>query len=232
MNSLKYKISAIGVVVVLVGAFAFLATQNKSESPATNQTASSTTQQTPATSSILPADTSLLIAEHSIVLGEETAPVTIVEFLDPECEACGAMNPIVKKIIKEFDGQIRLVVRYMPYHQNSVYVASLLEAAREQGQYWPALDLVFKEQGAWASHHDPKPELVLPLLKTLGLDIQKIKKQVDAQKYLSLIEKDKQDGELLGVRATPTFFINGEMQYEIGYEPLKNAITKKLESLK
>src|ERR1044072_9901520 len=74
-----------------------------------------------------------LVRPDSPTLGRADAPVTLVEFLDPECESCGAFSPTVKKILKDYDGKVRLVVRYMPFHPNAVLAASYTEAAGEQG---------------------------------------------------------------------------------------------------
>jgi len=75
-----------------------------------------------------------LVRADSPVLGSPEAPVTLVEFLDPECESCAAFAPAVKKIMSDYDGKIRLVVRYMPLHPNSLRAAALTEAAGEQGK--------------------------------------------------------------------------------------------------
>jgi protein-disulfide isomerase len=86
---------------------------------------------------------SSLVREDSPTLGAADAPVTIVEFLDPECESCRAFNPKVKKILKDYDGKVRLVVRYMPLHPNSLSAATFTEAAGEQGKYWQAQEMLF-----------------------------------------------------------------------------------------
>lgn len=174
--------------------------------------------------SVVPKSNSTLVPTYAPTMGPPDAPVTIVEFLDPECEACSAMNPIVKKIMKEYDGKIRLVVRYMPFHQNSKFAANILEGARIEGKYWEALNIMFKDQSIWASHHDPKPELLFEILKPLGLNLEKIKKDAELGLYNQIIEKDFLEGKNLGVNKTPTFFVNGNELMEIGYEPLKAAI--------
>ncbi|MEK9529753.1 MAG: thioredoxin domain-containing protein, partial [Gammaproteobacteria bacterium] len=57
-----------------------------------------------------------LIRSYSPIIGPEEAPVTIVEFFDPACEACRAFHPIVKDILAEHDGDVRVVLRYTPFH--------------------------------------------------------------------------------------------------------------------
>lgn len=222
LTNSKIKIFAVGLVVLFVSLFLIL--KNNTAVPEQNAVQKSDQPQF----SVVPKDNSLLIAMGSPVLGPQDAPVTIVEFLDPECEACSAMYPIVKKLMKEFDGKIKLVVRYMPFHGNSMMAANILESAREQGKYWETLALVFKDQEIWASHHDPQPDLIYSIIKPLGLDLKKVKAAVDSGQYNKLIEQDKSDGQKLGVNRTPTFFVNGEQLYEMGYDPLKELILKKL----
>jgi len=167
---------------------------------------------------------SALVRSHSPVKGSASAPVTIVEFLDPECEACRAMHPIVKALLEEYADRVRLVVRYMPLHANSVFAASVLEEARDYGKYDEALDALFENQPAWGDHHAPKPELIPTYLAPLGLDASKLGADYVIAKHRWKIDLDKADGTQLGVRGTPTFFVNGVMLPELGYRQLKQAI--------
>jgi protein-disulfide isomerase len=173
-----------------------------------------------------------LVRSHSPVKGSPSAPVTIVEFLDPECEACRQMHPIVKTLLDEYPNKVRLVVRYMPLHGNSVFAASVLEEARDFGKYDEALDTLFENQPAWGDHHAPKPELIPTFLAPLGLDPSKLGPDYVIAKHGWKIQTDKADGVALGVRGTPTFFINGVMLpvSDLGYQPMKRAIDKALES--
>lgn len=171
---------------------------------------------------------SVLSREWSPKLGPATARVTLVEFLDPECEACRAMHPIVKQLLKEFDGSVHYVLRYMPFHHNSATAAGWLEAARLQNKYWEALDLFFEKQPDWGSHHNPKPELLEGYIASLGIDMKQAKADKDSQEIQSRIEQDKNDGISIGVRATPSYFVNGNLLPEIGYEPLRSAIEAEL----
>ena len=147
-----------------------------------------------------------------------------VEFLDPECESCRVMHPYLKAILKEYEGRVHYILRYMPLHGNSVYAASMLEAAREQGKYWEALDALFEQQPAWADHHTPKPELVPQILGKLGLDVERLNADAKNPAIAARIEQDRKDGQQLGVRGTPTFFVNGRMLDELGDGPLRQAI--------
>jgi protein-disulfide isomerase len=165
-----------------------------------------------------------LTRPYSPTLGPEDAPVTLVEFFDPECESCRAMYPIVKQVMAEFEGQVKLVIRYQPLHQNSVYAASLLEAARTQGKYWEYLEVVMLRQPEWASHAAPRPDLLLTYAPMVGLDADQLRAAATNPEIRTRIEQDARDGQAVGADRTPTFFINGQMLAQLGYTQLRDAI--------
>jgi protein-disulfide isomerase len=181
---------------------------------------------TPASSEIV--DQNLLIKEDSPSMGPSDAKVTIVEFLDPECESCRAMYPVVKDLMTEYDGKIRLVVRYMPLHSNSVLAATVTEAAGEQGKYWEMQQKLFENQSQWGEKQTPQRELFIGYAKELGLDLQKFEASLSDPKYATKIQRDKNDGETLGVRATPTFFINGQQIETLSVPAIKAKIEEEL----
>ncbi|MCX7158705.1 MAG: thioredoxin domain-containing protein, partial [Proteobacteria bacterium] len=100
-----------------------------------------------------------LVRMHSPTLGNADAPVVIVEFLDPACETCKSFYPVVKKMIADNPGRIRLVLRYAPFHKGSDKVVAMLEGARKQGKFWPALEALLATQADWAPHHTAQPDL-------------------------------------------------------------------------
>jgi protein-disulfide isomerase len=171
----------------------------------------------------------VLVRPYSPVFGAANAKVTLVEFLDPECETCGTIHPMVKNLVNEFDGELRLVVRYMPFHENSVDVAYLLEAAREQKKFWEALALFFSKQPEWARHEDPRPELLLGYLESIGVNMERINNSLELEpEPLQRIQQDYDDGVVLNVVHTPTFFVNGRMVDGIDYQLIKSAIRREL----
>lgn len=175
-------------------------------------------------------DLSALIRPWSPTLGPSMARVVVVEFLDPECESCAAMHPIVKGILKDYEGRLQYVMRIMPLHDNSQLAATWLEAAREQNKLWEALDALFLRQMEWGAHHAPKPELIPQILRSVGVDIAKATVAKEKPEYRERIQKDKEDGYRLGVSGTPTFFVNGEMLLELGDAPLRAKIEAALKA--
>jgi protein-disulfide isomerase len=174
------------------------------------------------------ADPALLVRPDSPSKGPRDAQVTIVEFLDPECEACRAMHPIVSRVMAEYEGRVRLVVRYVPLHRNSLLAASALEAAGEQGRYWEMLEVLFANQPVWGDHHAPRPELIPDYARQIGLDMAAFEPSYQGIKHRAKVERDRADAERLGVRGTPTFYVNGRRLEQLGYGPLRALIEEEL----
>lgn len=155
-------------------------------------------------------DTGLLIREDSPTLGSPDAPVTIVEFLDPECEACRAAYPAVKQLLDTYGEDVRLVVRYLPLHNNSVLAAAATEAAGLQGKYWEMQEELFAHQTDWGEQQTPQTEMFIGYAEEIGLDIEQFVDDLDNPDILAKIERDRADAQALGLTGTPSFFINGE----------------------
>jgi protein-disulfide isomerase len=171
----------------------------------------------------------LFVRDYSPRMGSSKPKVLLIEFLDPECESCRAFYPYVKQIMKDHMEDVQLIVRYMPFHKNSKFVIKVLEASRKQNKYWEVLEILFRYQPEWGNHHNPNPELIWTYLPMVGIDIAKIKEDMKNPEFDKIIAQDKADGELLKVRATPSFFINGKPLTEFGYQPLLNMIKTELE---
>lgn len=176
-----------------------------------------------------------LVRSDSPTLGPADAPVTLVEFLDPECESCAAFAPVVKKIMKDYEGKVRLVIRYMPLHPNSLSAATFIEAAGEQGKYWQAQEMLFQKQPEWGTKHGPNsgpPADINALFRKyateLGLDTGKMDAAFASNTYKAKTERDRKDGESLGVRQTPTFFVNGRKLARFGEADLRSLIDEEL----
>ena len=177
-----------------------------------------------------------LVRPDSPSLGPGDAKVTLVEFYDPECESCASFAPVVKKILKEYEGKIRFVTRYMPLHPNSLTAANFTEAAGEQGKFWQAQEILFTRQPEWGTKHGPPTgappppinELFDKYAKELGLDMDKAAAAIKSKKFDAKIEQDRKDGQALGVRRTPTFFVNGRELAQFGELYLRALIEEEM----
>lgn len=166
-----------------------------------------------------------MIRPYSPILGPADAPVTIVEFFDPACEACRAFHPIVKEIMAEHGDAVRVVIRYTPFHgAASEEAIRVLEAARMQDVYVPVLEAVLREQPRWASHGAPAPGLILQIAATAGLDAEAARTQMLAPGVVAILNQDRADVEAVGIRQTPTFFVNGKPLDPFGEAELRRLV--------
>lgn len=175
------------------------------------------------------ANRAALVRMHSPSLGKADAPVVIVEFLDPACETCRAFYPLVKQMLAANPDRIRLVLRYAPFHDGSDKVVAVLEAARRQGKLWPALEALLAAQARWAPHHTPQVALVWQHLEGLGLNLERVRADVNAPEIGRLIAQDLEDARTLNVTKTPEFFVNGRPLPSFGYEQLRKLVDDALE---
>jgi len=183
-----------------------------------------------------PAVSEAMVHPDSPTLGPADAKVTVVEFPDPECEACAAFNPTVKGILKEFDGQVRFVVRYMPFHGNARLAASYLEASAEQGKYWEYMDKMLAGQSQWGEIHGAPQPVNRPDPKVLfeqwggelGMNVEQLRASAGKKEHIEKIERDFADGRSLGVRRTPTIFVNGKELFRLNANDLRSMIAAEL----
>ncbi len=167
----------------------------------------------------------VMIRPYSPILGPAEAPVTIVEFFDPACEACRAFHPIVKDIMAEHGDAVRVVIRYTPFHgEASEEAIRVLEAARMQDVYVPVLEAVLREQPRWASHGAPEPGLILQIAAMAGLDAEAARTLMLAPDVVAILNQDRADVETVGIRQTPTFFANGKPLDPFGEAELRRLV--------
>lgn len=172
-----------------------------------------------------------MIRPYSPILGPADAPVTIVEFFDPACEGCRAFHPIVKDIMAEHGEAVRVVIRYTPFHgAASEEAIRVLEAARMQDVYVPVLEAVLREQPRWASHGAPAPGLILQVAATAGLDAEAARSQMLAPGVVAILNQDRADVETVGIRQTPTFFVNGKPLDPFGEAELRRLVAAEVAS--
>lgn len=171
---------------------------------------------------------STFVREHSQTLGSDDAKVYLVKFSDPMCETCSAFHPFVKKLMDDNPGKIKLVIRYAPFHHGADYFVKILEAAKKQGKFWETLEVMYKTQNIWASHHNPRPQLLWEYLPEAGVNIAKIRQDMDDPEIAKIIRQDLADAETLDVRKTPGFFVNGKPLTPFGSRQLKELVESEI----
>lgn len=205
------------LVIIIVAVFVIRANIDNTRAGAPASTAASTAK--------------ALTPTH--VLGEEgDGAITVVEFLDFECEACGAFYPYVEQLRKDYAGKITFGFRYFPLpgHGNSRTSASAVEAAARQNQLDPMYQRMYETQAEWGERGtDSQADRFRGYAEDLGLDMRQYDRDVDSSSVQKLIQDDVNLGTQLGVSSTPTFFINGKPVTLQSYTDLQDAVDAALE---
>jgi protein-disulfide isomerase len=153
---------------------------------------------------------SVVSTDH--ILGKTDAKLTIVEYGDFECPACGIYYPMVKKITDEYSSTtLRLVFRHFPLsqHPKAIPAAKVAESAGKQGKFFEMYDLLYSNQDEWVKA--TSSDMVFEgYAKKLGLDMAKFKADINDPEIAKKIDNDYKGGAKGGVNSTPTFFLNGK----------------------
>jgi len=173
-------------------------------------------------------------ADPPHVLGPADAPVKIEEFGDFECPPCGIFHPILEQMKAEFGDKLQITFRefpLVPTHQHALAAASAAEAAGLQGKFWEMHDVIYEHQNAWKKEFDVRP-IFEGYAKQIGLDVERYKRDMNGDLVAQRIFADGKRGHSLGVKGTPTVFMNGrEVPFEnLPAEKLRVVIQNELRS--
>lgn len=175
---------------------------------------------------------SSLVRSHSPILGPKEAPVTIVEFFDPACEACRAFYPLTKSLLETYPEQVQLILRYTPFHgEVSDTAIRVLEVARHQDVFEPVLEALLSRQDQWASHGSFDESAILEIASQAGLDRAAAEEQLNSAEVQAVIDQDMEDVKTNQIRQTPTFFVNGELLEPFGMQELIDVVEREVEEV-
>ena len=149
---------------------------------------------------------SIPVGKDDHAAGPEDAPVTLVEYGDYQCPACGAAYPMVKAIQKRLGAKLRFVFRNMPLNEIHPYAelaAEAAEAAGAQGRFWDMHDALYEHQDQLG------PDLATILAKRLHLDVARFEQDLASRRFRERVKRDFLGGARSGVNGTPTFFVDG-----------------------
>ncbi|RJS91949.1 DsbA family protein [Salinisphaera sp. Q1T1-3] len=164
--------------------------------------------------------------------GNPNAPVTIREFGDYQCPACGAFEPTAERIRKEYvdTGKVRFLFYDfpLPMHQHAQAAAVAARCAAAQNDFWPFHNRLYQTQGQWSEQNDPT-SMFLDLAVETGLDTNKLKACMNKETPLAQINAERDAGQAVSLRATPTVMV-GDTLFVGGpsYDKLKTAIDEAL----
>ena len=184
-------IGSIGLVIVLLFGYYFYATSGNPE--VTN-------------------NESLVIAQTDHVRGAKNGNVTLVEFGDFQCPACGAYEQIIRQVMVDNKDTLKFSYRHFPLmqiHKNALLAAKASEAAALQGKFWEMHDILYDKQEEWGEALNAR-ELILLYANTLKLNVGKFTTDLESKIVEEKVLAELKEGTRLGVQGTPTFFINGK----------------------
>jgi predicted DsbA family dithiol-disulfide isomerase len=165
---------------------------------------------------------------HSPSLGNEKARIILVEFAEFKCAYCVALGPILKKLVADSNGMVRLIFKHFPLknHPGTFFSSRAAQAAHRQGKFWVMYDLLYKDFNKQSIAD------VLEYARTLGMDVERYKRDLEDRQIQELVERDKMEGVRAKVTGTPSLFINGRF-YNLRHDEdfLKDLINEEAERL-
>lgn len=172
------------------------------------------------TDPLAPRNISLATVGDWPALGKDTAPVTVVEFLDYQCPFCRKFHSdTFARFKKEYvdTGKVRFVVRDMPlsFHQNAAGAAEAAHCAADQQHFWEMYDLLLSS--------DIAPDSLPGLAEKAGLNKESFQKCLADDTHKAQIQKEAVSAASLGVMATPTFIVAPTSTTKVTGEELMGA---------
>jgi protein-disulfide isomerase len=173
------------------------------------------------------------ISKTDHFIGAENSKVILIEYSDFQCPACASYEPLLKKLIKEFNGKFTFVYRNFPLnaiHQNAELAVRAAEAAALQGKFWQMHDLLLQNQKEWAEQNNAK-DVFLSYAKIIDLNISEFETDLDSKEIREKVEEDYKNAIRLKLNATPTFFLNGKrIQNPRNYDEFRNVLERAIAS--
>ena len=170
--------------------------------------------------------------DSHLLTSPESSTVTFVEFLDFECESCGAVYPYIEDLRAEFGDRVTFVMRYFPLpgHVNSTNAAVAVEAASRQGMLIPMYQRLFEKQAEWGEQQVSRADTFREYAGQLGLDLAQYDADVADPSTLERVEADFAAGLALGVQSTPTMFVNDVPLELRSIDDIRSAIVAALDA--
>ena len=167
---------------------------------------------TPSPSSTAVDTDPVVITQTDHVRGAKDGKVTLVEFGDFQCPACGAYETIIRQVMVDNKDALKFSFRHFPLtqiHKNALLAAKASEAAGLQGKFWEMHDILYDKQDEWGEALNAR-DFIMLYANTIKVDIKKFSSDIEDKKLEDKILAEFKEGVKLGVQGTPTFFLNGK----------------------
>ena len=162
--------------------------------------------------------------ENSPFKGRPDAPVTIIEYTDFECPYCARLQSMFDELLRAYPNEIKIVYKNYPLssHRYSAKAARIAMAAHAEGKFWPVHNRIFE------NYRRLNDNLLNQIRAEFGFDTPKFEAMMDSSEVTAKILSDINQGKNIGVKGTPTVFINGELLRNKSFEGFKQAIDQAL----
>jgi protein-disulfide isomerase/uncharacterized membrane protein/rhodanese-related sulfurtransferase len=190
-SALRGQFGGVTVVMVIAGVIAFRYLSSRPELPPAPAVSAATLDEH-------------LVRPDSHAIGSPNAPVTVVEFGDFECPMCGSAQPMIQQMLDKYGTQIRFVFRQFPINEIHPYAQTAAEAsecAANQGKFWEAERKFYQEQS------DLTEAALDRYAVEIGLNVKAMNQCLMNGTVRARVQQDVDDGKVVGVRGTPTFFV-------------------------
>ena len=159
--------------------------------------------------------------------GKENS-VTLIEYADFQCPACGAYYPVVKELSTIYKDKVNFVFRHFPIisiHPNAFAASRAAEAAGNQGKFWEMHNKLYETQDAWGQLSSNQQALFEEYAKELSLDMEKFKADYASEATADRINRDVASAKQFNIEGTPTFILNGnKIESPRGLEEFKKVL--------
>ena len=167
----------------------------------------------------------LPISSTDIATGSANAKANLIEYADFECPACADSSKFVEQLKIDFPKDLRVAYRFFPLPQHNLGMISsqVAYAAYKQGKFWEMYGTLYDNQTKWSSSQNPQP-LFDEYAKQLNLDLTKLHVDQNADSTKKFIEDQYNEGLIIGITYTPSFFLNGKLIQPANYQEFKSLV--------
>ena len=167
------------------------------------------------------------VGENDHAKVDPGAAVTLVEYGDYQCPACGMAYPFVHDILRRNGSKLRFVFRNFPLSQAHPYAsmaAQVAEGAATLGKFWEMHDWLYQHQDAWTQRG---AEGIADGVQAIGLDPTQLEQALEDSAIPERVRHDFMGGVRSGVNGTPSFYLDGRL-YEGGFDTLGQAVQRRV----
>lgn len=150
------------------------------------------------------------LEDRDHVRGERGAPLELVMFGDFQCPFCLGAQSVLRRVRERLGDRLLFGFRHLPIperHPLAPFAAEASEAAAAQGSFWEFHDELYANQPRLS------PEVIFEVGQGLGLDVERMRAEVDSGAHRDRVARDVASAEASGATGTPTFFVNGTRLY-------------------